>query len=70
VLVTVYCFDLVSKKSSFWNKERDTHLRMFYGDRIKVDPAILAFKLKTSEACVLNRLSKLGLRNKRAERNA
>ena len=67
--MTVYCFDLVSRKSSFWNKERDTHLRTFYGDQVKVDPAILAFLLRTTEAHVLNRLSKLGLRNKRAERN-
>jgi hypothetical protein len=67
--MSVYCFDLVPKRSSFWNQERDAHLRAFYNDQVRVDPSILALKLRTSEVQVLHRLSKLGLRNKRGVGN-
>jgi hypothetical protein len=45
--MTVYCYHLVPKKQQFWTRERDNHLRSFYNDKIKVDPAILAACLQT-----------------------
>jgi hypothetical protein len=62
--VSVYCYDLVPKKSK-WTKARDDHLRAFYNDQMKVCPAILAYKLGMKEREVLNRLSFLKLRNRR-----
>ena len=62
--MTVYCYHLVPKKQQFWTRERDNHLRWFYNDKIKVDPAILAYKLGTRERNVLRRLADLKLRKR------
>ena len=52
--------------SAFWTKERDAHLRAWYNDRVHVDPAILAYKLRARGAGgarqVVKRLCALGLR--------
>jgi len=61
----VYCYDLAPTKSVFWTKTRDDHLRSFYTDKLKIDPAILALVIGTTERRVINRLSELGLRNRR-----
>jgi hypothetical protein len=52
-----------------WTNDRDAHLRAHYNDRIKVDPAQLALRLGLAEKTVIIRLSQLGLRSRRAERN-
>jgi hypothetical protein len=52
-------------KSEFWTKAKDDHLRAFYNDRVKVDPAILALTLHAGgqgTRRVINRLIELGLR--------
>jgi hypothetical protein len=67
--MSVYSYDLVPQKSAFWTKTRDAHLRSFYTDTVKVDPAIIAFFIGTTELRVIKRLSELGLRSRRAERN-
>ena len=67
--MAVYCYDLVAQKSAFWTKARDAHLRSFYTDTLKIDPAILALFIGTTEIRVIKRLSELGLRTRRAERN-
>lgn len=56
-------------KYNIWTPERDAHLKKFYTPTCRVDPAILAYKLGTKETYVINRLSQLGLRSKRSERN-
>lgn len=56
----------VVEKTPFWNRARDDHLRAFYNDKIKVDPAILAYKLgirgQNRARQVVRRLCDLGLR--------
>ena len=68
--MSVYCYDLVRTKSAFWTKARDDFLREYYNAKIKVEPAMLAMSLGLAEVRVINRLAELGLRNRRAERNA
>jgi hypothetical protein len=67
--MSVYCYDLARTKSTFWTKARDELLRQSYNDKIKVCPAILAMELGVIENSVINRLSQLGLRSRRTERN-
>jgi hypothetical protein len=54
-----------------WSKEKDDFLRQWYNDEVKVDPACLAMSLNlrgnNRAYAVINRLSKLGLRNKRKD---
>jgi hypothetical protein len=52
-----------------WTKARDAHLREHYNPRLKVDPAQLALRLGLAEKTIIIRLSQLGLRSRRAERN-
>lgn len=52
-------------KSAFWTRQRDEILRAYYNDRVKVDPAMLALTIGCIERRVINRLSELGLRNRR-----
>lgn len=61
----VYSPDLVQKKDQFWTRPRDEYLKRFYNPRVHVDPAMLAMSLGVTESRVQNRLSQLGLRNKR-----
>ena len=68
--MSVYCYELVRTKSAFWTKARDDFLREYYNAKIKVEPAMLAMSLGLAEVRVINRLAELGLRNRRAERNA
>jgi hypothetical protein len=53
-------------EASFWTKTKDDHLRVFYNDLVKVDPAILAYELRVpgrnKARCVVRRLCELGLR--------
>jgi hypothetical protein len=62
--MSVYCYDLAPQKRTFWTKERDKHLMSFYNDQVKIDPAILAYKLGTRELDVLRRLADLKLRKR------
>jgi hypothetical protein len=66
-MVTVYCPGLVSKRSSFWNRERDAFLRTHYNERVKVDPAMLAMSLRMKSKAgtreVIRRLFDLKLRD-------
>jgi hypothetical protein len=55
----------VLEKSPFWNGHRDQLLRAYYNDKVKVSPAQLADFLGVIEKRVVNRLSELGLRNRR-----
>jgi hypothetical protein len=59
----------VVERTAFWTKERDDHLRAFYNDRVKVDPAILAYKLgvrgQNKIYTVQRRLLELGLRGRK-----
>ncbi len=52
--------------SAFWTKARDAHLREFYNDKVKVDPALLAISVRVRGAGgarqVVKRLCALGLR--------
>lgn len=41
------------------------HLREFYGPHMRLDPAVLAYRLNLKERQVVNFLSALGLRSKR-----
>jgi len=40
-------------------------IREWYNDRIKVDPAILALKLKIDKSNLVNIMNDMGIRNKR-----
>lgn len=51
--------------SNPFTKADDAHLREFYREGCRVDPAILATKLGKTERQLINRLSLLGLRHKR-----
>ena len=62
--MSVYCYDLVPKKSATWTPARDAFLRAHYNAKIHVEPAMLAMSLGLDER-VINRLSQLGLRNRR-----
>ncbi len=63
--MSVWSPDLVQKKDTFFTRPRDDYLRRFYNDKVHVDPAMLAMTLGVTETRVKNRLSQLGLRNKR-----
>jgi hypothetical protein len=63
--MTVYAPGLVRKKATAFEMLMDKHLREFYTATCHIDPAILAYKLGTRTRVVENRLSLLGLRNKR-----
>ena len=64
--MTVRCPDLapVRKRGpmKFWTAERDAYLREWFCDDVKIHPAILAYKLRTAERMVKQRLAQLGLR--------
>ena len=62
--MSVYCFDLVPKKSATWTRARDDFLREHYNAKIHVEPAMLAMSLGLDERRVINRLSQLGLRKR------
>jgi hypothetical protein len=56
---------MVVERTKFWTKEKDDYLRKNYdAHKMRVDPAILAMNLHTRVDRVINRLSKLGLRNR------
>jgi hypothetical protein len=63
--MTVRTPDLFVKKATPFERVMDQHLREFYGNDMRIDPAILAYKLGTRIRVIENRLSFLGLRKKR-----
>jgi hypothetical protein len=56
---------MIVERTKFWTKKKDNYLRKNYdAHKMRVDPAILAMNLHTRVDRVINRLSKLGLRNR------
>lgn len=47
-----------------WTALEEAHLKEFYNDQVKISPAILAYKVHKTLRETINRLSKLGLRNR------
>ena len=58
---------MVKSNKEFWTKDKDQHLRDWYNDSVKVDPAQLALRLGTGLRIVINRLSILKLRHRLKE---
>jgi len=56
-------------RHTHWSKERDQHLKDNYGPHQRTDPAVIALCLGLAEKTIIIRLSQLGLRSRRAERN-
>lgn len=61
-MTVVRCPELVTRRIE---PRVAAHLREFYGPHMRLDPAVLAYRLGLRYAVVVNMLSQLGLRNKR-----
>lgn len=70
--MTVYCFDLVPKKSK-WTRQQDAVMRAEYFPGLAPIMLLPSLRLagripwndpRTAERCIINRLSELGLRNR------
>jgi hypothetical protein len=48
-----------------WNKDKENHVRQYYNDKVKISPAILAYKLKVPLRTLVNKMRDLKIRNKR-----
>lgn len=56
---------MVVERTKMWTKARDDYLKRYYSPKCHVDPAMLSMSLGIKVNCIINRLSELGLRNRR-----